>query len=160
MSIETSVNLPGWKRKTRIPLENTPKVCRRRVLSSSLRDISKIDFELPSMDLTSSNPCVTSVSVNVPLANQMPTIEARGKTYSLPQLIFGAIQRQNFMTQLVPVLTNAITRTLQSAFNQRSKTLLTPSKINQNKSAHCHKSLKPQKSLTKISKSKYGILKK
>ena len=104
MSTETSVNLPGSKRKTRSPLENKPKVCRRRVLSSSLPDISKIDFELPSMDLTSSNPCVTSESVNVPLANQPPTIEAQGKTYSLAQLIFGAIQSQNFMTQLVPVL--------------------------------------------------------
>ena len=82
MSTEISVNLPGSKRKTRSPLENTPKVCRRRVSSSSLPGISKIDFELPSMDLTSSNPCVTSESVNVPLANQPPTIEAQGKTYN------------------------------------------------------------------------------
>ena len=67
------------------------------------------------MDLTSSNPCVTSESVNVPLANQPPTIEAQGKTYSLPQLNFGAIQSQNFMTQIVTVITNAITPTLQSA---------------------------------------------
>ena len=29
-------------------------------------------------------------------------------------------------------------------YNQRFKTLLTPSKINQNKSSHCHKSLKLQ----------------
>ena len=67
------------------------------------------------MDLTSSNSCVISESVNVPLANQSPTIEAQGKTYSLSQLIVGAIQSQNFMTQLVPVLTNAFTPTLQSA---------------------------------------------
>ena len=67
------------------------------------------------MDLTSSNPCVISESVNVPLANQPPTIEAQGKTYSLPQLNFGGIQSQNLMTQIVPFITNEITPTLQSA---------------------------------------------
>ena len=158
MSTETSVNLPGSKRKPRSPLENTPKVCRRRVLSSSLPDISKIDFELPSMDLpTSSNPCVTSETVNVPLANQQPTIEAQGKTYSLPQLIFGAIQSQNFMTQLVPVLTNAITPTLQSAIQSAFQNL-TDTIENQSKQISTLSKL--QKSLTKISKNKYGILKK
>ena len=75
------------------------------------------------MDLMSSNPCVTSESVNVPLANQPPTIEAQGKTYSLPQLIFGAIQSQNFMTQLVPILTNAISPTLQSAIQSAFQNL-------------------------------------
>ena len=73
--------------------------------------------------ITSSNYFVPSESVNVQLANQLPTIEAQGKTYSLSKLIFGAIQSQNFITPLTPYTTNAITPTLLSAMQSTFQNL-------------------------------------
>ena len=73
-----------------------------------------------------------SESVNVKLANQLPTIEAQSKTNSLPKLIFGAIQSQNFITPLAPYTTNTITPTLlraiQSALQNLTDTIENQSK--------------------------------
>ena len=68
----------------------------------------------------------------VQLANQLPTIEAQGKTYSLPKLLFGAIKSRNFITPLAPYTTNAITptilRAIQSALENLSDTIENQSK--------------------------------
>lgn len=40
-------------------------------------------------------------STDFPGTQQLPLIETHGKTYSLPDLIFNAIQNQNFMTQFL-----------------------------------------------------------
>lgn len=69
----------------------------------------------PSSDLCS--------STDFPTTQQLPLIETHGKTYSLPDLIFNAIQNQNFMTQLVPVLANAIAPTIQALIQSVIKDL-------------------------------------
>lgn len=69
----------------------------------------------PSSDLCS--------STDIPATQQLPLIETHGKTYSLPGLIFNAIQNQNFMTQLVPVLANSIAPTIQAAIQSAFKDL-------------------------------------
>lgn len=69
----------------------------------------------PSSDLCS--------STDFPGTQQLPLIETHGKTYSLPDLIFNAIQNQNFMTQLVPVLANAIAHTIQAVIQPAFKDL-------------------------------------
>lgn len=62
-------------------------------------------------------------STDFPGTQQLPLIETHGKTYSLPDLIFNAIQNQNFMTQLVPVLANAIAPTIQAVVQSAFKDL-------------------------------------
>lgn len=69
----------------------------------------------PSPDLCS--------STDFPGTQQLPLIETHDKTYSLPGLIFNAIQNQNFMTQLVPVLANSIAPTIQAAIQSAFKDL-------------------------------------
>lgn len=128
MSSESSAtSVSRSKRKQRSPLENITKTCRRRVLSSSLPDISKSSYCSKTDDSTTlnmaqsgSDPCS---STDFSATQQPPLIETQGKTYSLPDLIFNAIQNQNFMTQLVPVLANAIAPSIQAAIQSAFKDL-------------------------------------
>lgn len=52
-----------------------------------------------------------------------PLLHHQGQTFSLPEIILGAFKNQNLVTQLVPVLAEAIKPTLQHAVECAFKTL-------------------------------------
>jgi hypothetical protein len=63
--------------------------------------------ELKSADIPSQTP--TSVSQGPPL------IQVQGQTFSLLKIILGAFRNQQMISQLVPILAEAIKPTLQTA---------------------------------------------
>lgn len=60
---------------------------------------------------------------NLSTQDQPPFFQAQGKTFSLPDIIFGAFKNQNLVNQLVPVLAEATMPTLKSAVERSFQSL-------------------------------------
>lgn len=121
------------KRKQTSPVENSNSQ-RRRFLSSSLPDLSDKDtfssvlgdsVREPQLYLAAmASPTTPSPRTpNPSTQDQPPFFQAQGKTFSLPDIIFGAFKNQNLVNQLAPVLAEAIMPTLKSAVESAFQSL-------------------------------------
>ena len=118
------------KRKPNSPADKISNTQRRRFLSSSLPDLSETivnSVDPPNssgkMDSATTMPQVESSNYGSSHHQEPPLLHHQGQTFSLPEIILGAFKNQNLVTQLVPVLAEAIKPTLQHAVECAFKTL-------------------------------------
>lgn len=114
------------KRKHTSPSDKESKTSRRRFLSSSLPDLSEINSNFGSEEIRnkmenvsdttgagSATPGSSTTESNT--LGQPPYIQSKDQTFSLPELIMKSLSSENIMTNLVPLIAEAIKPTVEQA---------------------------------------------